>query len=71
MNEITKLIDQTFLKKDASQDELKTVAQEARDYGFRGFCVFPEHIKWAKEILKGGNTKLTALIDEPTGSGTH
>jgi deoxyribose-phosphate aldolase len=69
--DIAKIIDQTFLKKDASRDELKTVAQEARDYGFRGLCVFPEHVKWAKEILNGGGTKLTTLIDEPTGSRTH
>jgi deoxyribose-phosphate aldolase len=69
--DIAKIIDQTFLKKDATKDELKTVAQEAMDYGFRGLCVFPEHIKWAKEILAGGNTKLTALIDEPTGASIH
>jgi deoxyribose-phosphate aldolase len=71
MNNIVKVIDQTFLKKGATQDELKTVAQEARDYGFRGFCVFPEHTMWAKDVLKDSQTKLTTLIDEPTGASSH
>lgn len=69
--DVVKIIDQTFLKKDATEDELKTIAQEAKDFGFRGFCVFLEHAKWAKEILAGSGTKLTTLIDEPTGASTH
>ena len=68
---IAEILDQTFLKKGATEEELKKVAKEARDYGFRGFCVFPEHTKWAKEILKDSGTKLTTLIDEPTGASSH
>ena len=69
--EIAKLIDQTFLKKEATEDEIKKIALEAKEYGFRGFCVFPEHTKWAKEVLKGSGVKVTTLIDEPTGSSSH
>lgn len=69
--DVAKIIDQTFLKKGAGEDELKKVAQEARDYGFRGFCVLPEHTKWAKEVLKDSGTKVTTLIDEPTGTSAH
>ncbi|MFH1894933.1 MAG: deoxyribose-phosphate aldolase [Patescibacteria group bacterium] len=71
MNNISKLVDQTFLKKDAREGELKKVAEEAKNYGFRGFCVFPEHTKWAKEILSGSGVKVTTLIDEPTGASSH
>lgn len=67
---IEKLIDQTFLKKGAMEEEVKKVAKEAKEYAFRGFCVFPEHTKWAKEILGGSQTKVTTLIDEPTGSSS-
>ena len=64
---IIKILDQTFLKKGASEEELKKVAKEAKDYSFRGFCVFPEHTKWAKEVLQDSGVKVTTLIDEPTG----
>src|SRR4030042_1150622 len=52
MNNIAGLIDQTYLKKGASEEEIRKVAEEAKEYGFRGFCVFPEHTKIAKEDLK-------------------
>jgi deoxyribose-phosphate aldolase len=68
---IAKIIDQTFLKKGATQEEVKMVAKEAGDYGFRGLCVFPEHTKWAKDALRGSQTKVTTLIDEPTGASPH
>ena len=69
--EVAKIIDQTFLKEDAGEDEMRQVAEEAKSYGFRGFCVLPEHTKLAKEGLRGSSTKLTTLIDEPTGASPH
>jgi deoxyribose-phosphate aldolase len=69
--DLAKIIDQTFLKKGASEDEVKKVAKEAKNYGFRGFCVFPEHTKTAKEVLADSKVKVTTLIDEPTGASEH
>ncbi|MFH1509600.1 MAG: deoxyribose-phosphate aldolase [Candidatus Nealsonbacteria bacterium] len=69
--EINKIIDQTFLKKEATEEEIKKIAQQAKEYGFRGFCVFPEHTKTAKEVLSGSDVKVTTLIDQPTGSSSH
>lgn len=66
-----KIIDQTFLKKGASEEEIKKLAKEAKEYGFRGFCVLPEHTKAAKSVLEGSGVKVTTLIDEPTGSSSH
>ncbi|PIV42059.1 MAG: deoxyribose-phosphate aldolase [Candidatus Nealsonbacteria bacterium CG02_land_8_20_14_3_00_40_11] len=71
MDNIAKRIDQTYLKKGADGDEIKRVAEEAKNYGFRGFCVFPEHTKKAKEVLSGTGVKVTTLIDEPTGASPH
>ena len=68
---IEKIIDQTYLKKGVNEEEIRRVAKEAREYGFRGFCVFPEHTKIAKEILKNSGVKVTTLIDEPTGASPH
>jgi len=69
--DIAKIIDQTFLKKEAIDEEIKKVAEETKEYGFRGFCVFPEHTKLAKELLKDTNVKVTTLIDAPTGISSH
>jgi len=69
--DIAKILDQTFLKKDASEEELVKVCEEAKNYGFRGLCVFPEHTAEAKKILKDSGVKVTTLIDEPTGSSSH
>ncbi len=65
---IAKIIDQTFLKKGANEEEIKKVCEETKKYGFRGLCVYPEHTKLAKELLKETDIKVTTLIDEPTGS---
>ena len=68
---IAKIIDQTFLKKDATEEEIRGVCEETKKYDFRGLCVFPEHTKLAKELLKDTDIKVTTLIDEPTGTSPH
>jgi deoxyribose-phosphate aldolase len=68
---ITKLIDQTFLKKGTSEEEIKKVCEETKQYGFRGLCIFPEYTKLAKEMLQDSGVKVTTLIDEPTGTSSH
>ena len=66
-----KIIDQTFLKIGASEEEIKRIAKEALKYDFRSLCILPEHTKSANEILEGSDVKLTTLIDEPTGTSSH
>ncbi len=68
---IAKIIDQTFLKKEATEEELKKVCEETKKCGFRGLCVYPEHTKLVKELLKDTDIKVTTLIDEPTGASSH
>jgi len=68
---IARVIDQTFLKKGATEEEIKKVCRETKEYGFRGFCIFPEYTKLAKEFLKDTDIKVTTLIDEPTGASLH
>lgn len=71
MEKIAKKIDQTFLKKDASEQEIEKVCQETKEYDFRGLCVFPEYTKKVKEQLKDTDIKTITLIDEPVGSSSH
>ncbi|MBI4101335.1 MAG: deoxyribose-phosphate aldolase [Candidatus Nealsonbacteria bacterium] len=65
-----KIIDQTFLKKGAKEEEVKKVCEETRQYGFRALCVYPEHTGWSKEFLKDSGVKVTTLIDAPTGASS-
>lgn len=65
-----KIVDQTFLKKGAGEDEIKKVCEEAKLYGFRALCIYPEHTKWAKQMLEGSDVKVTTLIDAPTGASS-
>lgn len=67
---IAKIIDQTFLKKGADSEEIRKVCKEAKQYGFRALCVYPEHTKLAKEFLGNTDIKITTLIDAPTGAGS-
>jgi len=67
---IAKIIDQTFLRKGASDEKIKELCQETKEYGFRGFCVLPEHTKTAKKHLQDSGIKVTTLIDEPTGASS-
>ncbi|MGB9743163.1 MAG: deoxyribose-phosphate aldolase [Minisyncoccales bacterium] len=71
LQNLAQIIDQTFLKKDATLTELKRVCEEAKQYGFRGLCIFPKHTKLAKNFLKNSNLKVITLIDEPTGASLH
>jgi len=71
MNNVAKIIDQTFLKEGASEEEIKKVCEETKKYDFRGLCVLPEHTKLAKELLLGTDVKVTTLVDEPTGRSSH
>lgn len=66
-----KIIDQTFLKKGAKEEDLRNACIEANEYSFRGLCVFPEYTKIAKSILRDSSVKVTTLIDEPVGSSSH
>jgi|SRR3989344_5377751 len=67
---IARVIDQTFLKRGAGKEEIEKVCQEARNYGFRALCIYPEHTKLAKEFLKDTDVKVTTLIDAPTGTSS-
>ena len=69
--DVAKIIDQTFLKKGAGEEKIRELCEETRQYGFRGFCVLPEHTKLAKECLKDTDIQVTTLIDEPTGTSSH
>jgi len=68
---IAKTIDHTNINKDATQEDIKKVCNEAKEYGFHGVCVNPEWVKLCKEELEGSSVKVVVLIDPPMGLSSH
>lgn len=68
---IEKLIDQTNIRKEASQADIVKSCQEAKEFGFRGLCLNPQWIKVARQQLAGTNIKIICLIDPPMGISPH
>ncbi len=68
---IAKTIDHTNIKKDATEEDIKKLCSEAKEYGFHGVCVNPEWVRLCKEEVAGSEVKVVVLIDPPMGLGSH
>ena len=71
LGKIAKIIDQTNIRKDATEADIKKTCQEAKDFGFRGVCVNPEWVRVVSQILEGTGIKTVCLIDPPMGVSPH
>lgn len=67
-SEISRMIDHTLLKPDASQDEIAQLCYEARTNHFISVCVNPAHVKLAAQLLKGSDVKVCTVIGFPLGA---
>ncbi|WP_034328481.1 deoxyribose-phosphate aldolase [Alkaliphilus transvaalensis] len=70
MNNLAKYIDHTLLKPEASQEQILSLCQEAKEFNFASVCVNPAHVKIAFEALKGSNVKVCTVIGFPLGAST-
>lgn len=66
--DLTKYIEHTLLKQDATKEELTKLLQEAKDYNFLGVCVNGINVKKAKEFLKDTQVKIVTVVGFPLGS---
>jgi deoxyribose-phosphate aldolase len=67
---IAKMIDHTILKADTKKEQIVTVCQEAKEYGFASVCVNPTWVELAAELLKGTDVKVCTVIGFPLGANT-
>lgn len=65
-----KFIDSTILKADATQEEIKNLCLEAREYKFKSVCINPTWITYAKELLNGSGVLVCTVIGFPLGAMT-
>jgi deoxyribose-phosphate aldolase len=65
---IARLIDHTLLKPDATQEEIRTLCEEALRYGFASVCVNPWNVPQAAELLRGSGVGVTTVVGFPLGA---
>ncbi len=67
---VAPFIDQTLLKPEATRDELQTVSDEARQFGFASVCVNSSNIRFVAQCLKGSSVMPIAVVGFPLGAAT-
>lgn len=65
--DISSRIDHTLLDKKATSAEIKVICEQALQFGFKGVCVFPEHVAEAAGLLAGSNVVPISVVGFPTG----
>lgn len=68
--ELSKYIDHTLLKADATVEQIQTLCQEAIDYNFMSVCINPVHIPVAKKAIGDSDVKICTVIGFPLGANT-
>lgn len=68
--DLASLIDHTLLKQDATEDQIRKVCQEAREYKFASVCVNPSYVPLVAELLRGSGVKVCCVIGFPLGATT-
>lgn len=65
---VAALIDHTLLKPDATEDQIRQLCWEARDYGFAAVCINPGYVPLAAELLRGTPVAICTVIGFPLGA---
>lgn len=68
--ELAKSIDHTLLKPDATPDQIISMCDEAKDYGFASVCVNPVNVKLVASQLAGTSVKACSVVGFPLGATT-
>lgn len=68
--QVAALIDHTLLKPTATARDIKSLCDEAKEYGFYSVCINPCYVKIAGEYLAGSNVKVCTVIGFPLGANT-
>jgi len=65
--ELARYIDQSVLKPEFTQAEIRKYIQEGIDFGCKTVCINPAAIEIAKELCKGTDTGICVVCDFPFG----
>lgn len=67
---LSKYIDHTLLKPNATKEQIKNLCEEAIKYDFKSVCINPSFIEYAKELLKNSDVLVCTVIGFPLGAMT-
>jgi deoxyribose-phosphate aldolase len=67
-DDLSKYIDHTLLKPNATKDQIETICQEAATYGFASVCVNPCWVKVAERLLRHASAKVCTVVGFPLGA---
>lgn len=70
VRELARYIDQSVLKPEFTQDEIRKYIQEGIDFGCATVCINPSSLDIASEMCKGTDTKICVVCDFPFGLST-
>ena len=65
---LARFIDHTLLAPDATQDQLRTLCEEAKKYGFYSVCVNSTNVAFCRSLLAGSPVKVVAVVGFPLGA---
>ena len=61
-------IDHTLLAPDATQEQLRTLCEEARKHSFYSVCINSSNVAFCRSLLAGSPVKVVAVIGFPLGA---
>jgi len=67
MKNLNEYIDHTLLKATATEEQIKKLCEEAKQYKFCSVCVNPVNVKLCKNELKNTDIKVCTVIGFPLG----
>ncbi len=70
VKELARYIDQSVLKPEFTQDEIKKYVQEGIDFGCATICINPASLEVVSKMVDGTNTGICVVCDFPFGLST-
>ncbi|MCL2175685.1 MAG: deoxyribose-phosphate aldolase [Treponema sp.] len=70
INELASFIDQSVLKPEFTQNDIKKYITEGIEYGCKTVCINPASIDIARELCKGTKTGICVVCDFPFGQSS-
>lgn len=68
--ELARMIDQSLLRPNATEDDIVRFCNEAKRYRFGAIAVNPAYLELAAELLRGSGIRLVASVAFPLGAST-
>lgn len=70
VRELASYIDQSVLKPEFTQEDIRKYIQEGIDFGCKTVCINPSSLPIARELCAGTDTKICVVCDFPFGTST-